>query len=121
MRQRKSDLSRAIIAGASARSKQRVDHTLKLAESIRSDSESQSRLEACLCKACHYFSQIGGAAVTNRECAGCGKDETYGSTATDALCLGCATAHSLCKRCGGDLRMRANRKTWPDQKKSSND
>lgn len=114
MRQRRGNLARATIVAASSQSKQRVDATLKLAKNLRADSDRQARLEACLCKACHYFSRLGGAAMTNRECAGCGKDELYSSTSTDTLCLDCAVKHSLCKRCGGDLMMRTRRNTWPD-------
>jgi len=114
MRQRRASLNRATITAASVQAKRRVNHHLELAEKISSDSEKQSRLAACLCPSCHYFSSIGGAAITNRECAGCGTDEIYGSTATDALCMTCAMEHSLCKRCGGDLRMRSQRKDWPE-------
>jgi ribosomal protein S27E len=119
MRHRKGNLARATIAGASSTAKRRVTYHLALAERIRSDSEKKDRIEACLCKACHYFSQLGGAAITNRECAGCGKDQTFGSTATDALCLDCANTHSLCKRCGGDREMRVKRNTWPDMSETS--
>jgi hypothetical protein len=114
MRQRKGNLARAAIVGASSRAKQRVDSHLALAERLQSDSEKKDRLDACLCKSCYYFTQLGGAAITNRECAGCWKDQVFGSTATDALCLDCASNHSLCKRCGGDLHMRSRRENWPD-------
>lgn len=121
MRQRKGNLARSTITAASSRAKQRVDSTLKLAEQLRTDPEKAARQEASLCKACYYFTQMGGAAMTNRECAGCGKDQMYGSTATDTLCLDCANTHSLCKRCGGDQEMRTRRNTWPDMKETESD
>lgn len=83
------------------------------ADRIKDDTEKQDRKKAQQCKACYYFTGLGGAAVTNRECAGCGEDQTYGSTNTDALCLPCAAEHKLCKHCGGDLEMRPGRRNWP--------
>lgn len=114
MRQRRARLDKASIASNSAQAKRRVDGHLKLAEKLKSDGERKLRLEVQLCKACHYFSRIGGAAITHRECSACGEDQVYGSTATDALCLGCASKYDLCKQCGGDVEMQLRRASRPE-------
>lgn len=114
MRQRRARLDKASIASNSAQAKRRVDHHLKLADKLTNDGERKLRFEVQLCKACYYFSKIGGAAITNRECAGCGQDQTYGSTATDTLCLPCASKYDLCKQCGGDIDMQIRRKSRPE-------
>lgn len=111
MRQRRGRLDKASIASNSAQAKRRVENHLKLAEKLAHDGERKLRLEVQLCKACHYFSKIGGAAITHRECAGCGQDQTYGSTATDVLCQSCASKYELCKQCGGDIDMQSRRKS----------
>jgi len=46
----------------------------------------------------------------------CGKDQLYGNTRTDALCLECAQETMLCKHCGGDRELRTERRDWPDSK-----
>lgn len=83
------------------------------ADEIKTDARKKERVKACECAACFYRSGIGGAAMTNRPCMSCGKNQLYGSTYTDVLCLDCAEMHRLCKHCGGDLEMRVRRKEWP--------
>ena len=114
MRQRPMAFTKAALVSATSQSKRRVQNLLDRANKIQNDTDKELRLEHQLCKACFYFTGIGGAAMTNRECAGCGKDQLYGSTNTDALCMDCATKHSLCKHCGSDLEMREGRRNWPD-------
>jgi len=118
VRQRPMAFNRATLTAATAQSKRRVEDTLARAERIKNDTDKAERLEAQLCKACFYFTGIGGAAMTARECAGCGEDQLYGSTNTDALCMSCASEHSLCKHCGGDLEMREGRRNWPSTDRS---
>lgn len=84
------------------------------AEEVTNDARKNERLKRHECKACFYASRIGGAAMTTRPCMSCGSEEMYGSTATDVLCMDCATKHGLCKHCGGDLEMRTRRKDWPE-------
>ncbi|MCA9340278.1 MAG: hypothetical protein KDA17_05170 [Candidatus Saccharibacteria bacterium] len=82
-----------------------VRNHLQVAEKLLHDTEAKDRLAACQCKACFYVMnpRIGGAAITEQPCAMCGDVQTYGSTATDVLCLPCAKSNELCKRCGGML------------------
>jgi hypothetical protein len=71
------------------------------------DPDKKTRLE---CPTCYYLlARIGGACMTTQPCGLCGTPQTYGSTATDALCETCARRDSLCKHCGGDLHMRVRR------------
>lgn len=100
--------------GATERAKARVKGWADLAEEVASDARKAERLKRHECKACFYSSRIGGAAMTTRSCMSCGSDEMYGSTATDVLCMVCATKHELCRHCGGDLEMRTRRKDWPE-------
>lgn len=98
-----AELNDRSIELATASARRRVEGTLKLAEKLTSDPDKAKRSEDSLCKACYYFTGIGGAAMTLRPCADCGEEQMYGSTDTDMLCLSCAKKRSLCKHCGGRL------------------
>lgn len=84
------------------------EEVVKSARALETDPERDSRREAQLCPCCFYVRspRIGGAAITQQPCGLCESVETYASTATDVLCLECAKAHDLCKRCGADLELR---------------
>lgn len=112
MRQRKAPFSRKTVMTDSGRAKDRVRHVVELAEKYQKDPDRKRRLEMQQCIPCYYTSRIGGAAMTHQECAACGSDELYGSTATEKLCLSCARKYEVCKCCGGDIKMRMNRKDW---------
>lgn len=90
-----------------------VREVLQRAELIRADAKRAARVEANFCLACYYVERIGGAAMTSAPCMTCGKDQMYGSTNTDVLCLDCAREHALCKHCGGDFQMNVGRRSWP--------
>lgn len=100
-----AELSEQTIRSATASAERRIAETLKLAEKLVADPEREQRQAGSLCKACYYFTQIGGAALTQRPCAACGENQHYGSTSTDNLCLPCALQRNLCKRCGGHTEM----------------
>lgn len=106
-------MSVALMWGNTERAATRCKDLAKLAVKVADDTEKAQRLERQRCKACHYFKGIGGAAITTQPCMRCGKEQTYGSTNTDALCMDCATHAELCKHCGGDLEMRTRRRGWP--------
>lgn len=99
---------------------EQANKALKLAEALTNDPEREKRLERHECKACFYggrvYGRLAGAACTTQPCACCDKPQTYGSTATDALCLPCAKEGDLCKRCMGDIDMRSKRRKWPEKK-----
>ena len=95
--------------------KQYVEDTLKRADEVKNDVRRAERVKAGKCPSCFYLrhGRIGCAAMTTQPCMCCGKDQVYGSTATDVLCLECAKEHDLCKQCGGDREMRVKRRNWP--------
>jgi LSD1 subclass zinc finger protein len=103
MQRREKVFDKASREHATYMAKQRIKHTLDLAEKLKSDPEKASRVEQQLCKACHYFPRMAGQVFTEQPCGSCGEPQMYSSTATDILCSACATTHGVCKRCGGDL------------------
>ena len=107
------NFDRYLMVSNTNRAKSRVDDALAQAKRIADDTDRKARLERQFCKACFYFTRMGGAACTTQPCACCASPERYGSTATDVLCKPCAKEHSLCKHCGGDVEMRVGRRKWP--------
>lgn len=114
MRQPRAKFSKYTIMNGSVRAKERYNHVVELAEKFQKDPDRKARMERQYCVPCHYQSRLGGAAMTSQECASCGSDQLYGSTATDTLCLECAKRTEACKCCGGDIKMRESRKNWPE-------
>lgn len=106
-------INRDNMSDATRAARAAVVDLLKLANDIDTDSMREERIAQCECRACFYRPRWGAACVTEQDCGCCGKEQVYGSTATDVLCLECAKKHSLCKHCGGDLEMRTRRKSWP--------
>ena len=94
--------------------KSKVERAIEKAKNIEQDAHKDARLSVNECKACFYFDRIGGSAITSRECMCCHEVQTYASTSTDVLCKPCAEKHSLCKHCGGDRELRAQRRKWPE-------
>ncbi len=107
-------MNAATLAQATFRSRAQVQRVLDHAQDLLTDPHQTDRLAAQLCKACFYGPpRMGGAAMTTQPCMCCGTDQMYGSTNTDVLCQPCAQAHDLCKHCGADLELRADRTAWP--------
>ena len=113
MRQRAKKLNTGNMISDTYRAKDYYNSWIELANKATSDTDKAERLKRHECKACFYGGRIGGATITTRPCMCCGKEEHYGSTNTDVLCLDCAKKHKLCKHCGGDIEMRIRRKDWP--------
>ena len=107
-------MSKSNLISNTERSRARYKAVLDLAEEMKTDTRKEDRLRKQECIACFYSSQIGGCAITNRDCMCCGENQIYGSTATDKLCLRCATEHNLCRHCGGDINMNTRRRSWPN-------
>lgn len=116
MEQRKAVMNRGNMISDTALAKHLVKSAVDRARRIEEDAQRGERRRAQLCKACFYFPRMGGAAITHRRCMSCDHLETYGSTNTDKLCLGCAQEGELCKRCGGDIELREGRRQWPAPK-----
>lgn len=107
----------ANMANATRRAQAKVQGVLDLARELTTDPRKDERLAKGLCKACFYGPpRIAGAAMTSQPCMCCGADQMYGSTNTDVLCAPCAQENGLCKHCGGDLDMNADRAEWPTAK-----
>lgn len=119
MQAKKGILSRANVAYATGKGKRYVEETLLSAHKLATDEDRKERLEKSLCLSCFYLfkSRMGGAAITNRDCASCDKEMTFSSTATDLLCLPCAQTNCLCARCGADVELKDRRKRYPFQDK----
>jgi hypothetical protein len=108
---KKLDSHSVLFEGSMRRS--HLNSLLREADDIRSDRLKKERLEKSECKICFYVTgRIGGSAMTQRPCGICGKDEWYGSTCTDALCINCAKEHELCKYCGADRELRERRRNF---------
>jgi hypothetical protein len=114
MKQAPYTMNKANMMRATETAKTRVRDIIDLATEIAADSREAERLKRQECKACFYGSRLGGAAITERDCMCCGETQTYGSSATDVLCLRCAKQHNLCQHCGGDIGMRIGRRDWPE-------
>lgn len=112
MKQNPYVMNPANMSRATSVSKNRISELFLLVDEIKTDARKLERMSKHECKACFYFSRIGGQAITERGCMCCGMEQTYGSTSTDVLCLECAKKHKLCKHCGGDVNMK-NRNKWP--------
>jgi hypothetical protein len=95
--------------------KSAYDDLIKRARDAENDTERDKRLEKHECKCCFYVfrGRIGGAAMTEQNCALCHEPQMYGSTNTDVVCMACAKESHICKHCGGDLDMRERRRFWP--------
>lgn len=88
-----------------------------LANSARLDSDKEARMLRHFCKACHYSGpRVAGQAFTSVPCMSCAEEMTFSTTSTDALCLSCAKDLDLCKKCGADIDLNAQRASWPKAK-----
>jgi predicted nucleic acid-binding Zn ribbon protein len=119
MKARKGTLNRVNVAQATGRGKRYVEQTLLSAKKLSTDEDRKERLEKSLCLSCFYLfkARIGGAAMTQRDCAGCDKEMHFSSTSTDMLCLECAKFNCLCLRCGADVELKERRNPYPFQEK----
>lgn len=95
------------------------DATILKAMKFLDDPERLQRIKDSQCKTCYYIlrTRLGGNTATERACGICGKEEIYGTTATDPICMSCAVKNELCKRCGGDVHMRPRRAYRPDDER----
>lgn len=114
MKRRPPKFDRYLMVSASSLAKARVEASIQLAQTLVRDERKEERLAKQECKACFYYTRVGGASMTTQPCACCGKDEVYASTNTDRLCKACAKEHSLCRHCAGDIDMRPLRRLWPE-------
>lgn len=107
----KANIDSASVQSATDHATGHAQEVVRSALRYLADPDRKERLGAGQCKRCFYIwnARIGGAAITMQPCAICSEEVMYGSTATDKLCLPCATKHEICRQCGGDLLMRPRR------------
>lgn len=106
-------LSPSFMASRTMQARKQVESAIERAKALEADERRDERIASQRCKACFYFPRMAGQAITAQPCACCAAPQTYSNTDTDVLCLPCASEHALCKHCGGDLDMRAARRSWP--------
>jgi hypothetical protein len=119
MQAKKGILNIGNVVLATNNGKRHVHNALLVAKKLSADEDKAERLSKCLCLSCFYLfkERMGGAVMTSRACAQCDTQMQFASTATDLLCLSCATDNSLCSRCGADIDLKERRKPYPFQKK----
>jgi len=85
----------------------RRERIIELAKLLTEDPGRKERRKKGLCVNCYYDKGwLGGAAMTTRPCGCCGEEMSFGSTATDVLCLDCAKILGLCKQCGATTELK---------------
>jgi len=116
MRSNHRALTRGAIQMATRMAEHQAADMLRRAELYAEDLERAAREPALVCKACWYFRRgaLAGQAFTAWTCGVCATEATHHDTATPKVCRECAAKHFLCTRCGGDLYMRTNRRTFPE-------
>lgn len=115
MRKDKVELDEQACARATRSAAVRMDGTIRLAKLLSEDPRRTERVAAQRCRWCYYCTGVAGAAITTQACSLCAVDQHYASTATDLLCAPCATAHGLCRHCGGDLEGQVARKHFLEE------
>lgn len=85
------------------------------AKEYEADARKAEREVAGECRRCFYLhgGRFGGAAIASWLCGVCAVEHTHGSTNTPKVCEPCSDEHKLCRQCGGDREMRANRRAFP--------
>jgi len=90
--------------------RKRMDKTIELANKFVIDPDRNIRLKECECPVCYYIdSRIGGAMMTDIQCALCDEIMHFSSTSVDILCHSCASKNNLCKHCGSDVNVKKRR------------
>lgn len=115
MKQRKESINKSTILHKNQRSRERINETLNRAQRLTDDPDKELREKECVCKSCHYLSniRIGGASMTERPCGICEDIMRFGSTATDVICKECAKDNKICKQCGADMELKDRRTPYP--------
>ena len=110
MKARRKKLDNATIEFATCLAKDRISKTIELANNYKIDPCKKERQDNQLCPVCFYNeSRIGGAAVTQVQCAQCEEELSFPNTNVDSLCQNCAKEYNLCKHCGGDIDAKKRR------------
>lgn len=93
---------------------QRMKDYLELSYKLINDPDKVARIKKCECRWCFYSPKWHAGMPRAYQCGVCGVDHVRGNPLIIKICQQCATKHSLCRECGGDLEMRARRRNWPD-------
>lgn len=92
-------------ANLTSDTKTRLDRTIEHVRNLVNDPKKSDRLAQQQCVYCYYGCFMAGAAITSQDCAACGEEQTYGSTATDDMCQPCAEKHGVCKTCMANVNL----------------
>lgn len=113
-----SPLDRRTIAFNTSMARRHAEEAVQAVKDYEADSEKTERLTAGECKRCWYLwrGRVAGQAMTTWYCGVCGVEDMWGNTGTPKVCKACSTEHTICRECGGDLHMRANRRKFPTPK-----
>lgn len=111
MKARRKKCDNATIEFATYSAKSRIFKTIELANKYKIDPRKKERHDSQLCPVCFYNkSRIGGAAMTQIQCAECEEELSFSNTNVDVMCKNCAKQYNLCKHCGGDIDAKKRRK-----------
>lgn len=116
MERRAVKIDRVSVERATTFARSWRDDALKKAGKLELDTEAPERIKQQLCQTCYYLKKggIAGQAITMQPCGVCNENQTYSSTATDVLCMGCARVYELCKKCGADIHLKNRRDGLPE-------
>jgi hypothetical protein len=84
-----------------------MERYLETADRIRNDPDKERRESEGFCRWCYYTSSVG--VDWSFPCMVCEEEMLM---TRNRVCADCAKEHRLCRRCGGDLDMRARRRKW---------
>jgi hypothetical protein len=110
MEAHRQKIDRSYIERRNDESKHLIESKRAFLDRVDNDIDRKNRLAVQECPICFKTARIGGASMTERQCAHCEEMIRSGSTNVDVLCLECARKTKLCKHCGADIDLKNRRK-----------
>ena len=103
---KKINFDLAVVLHRTYMNQEHVKHCSK----IVNDEDKDKRLEKQECVICFHSGHVGGASVTETNCAVCDERMIFSNTCVDVLCIKCAQKYKVCKHCGADINLENRRK-----------